>query len=329
MKIKTLCEKIGNDLSIVQKRGGIESQWPFLLPELEKYIGADIILLLNKSINDDLSYNKSIEQISKKFKYPSKIAQYILFTHSFNVLDSESRIKLIDNLIKLLEYLREDYLCNNGINKLSSFNIERYIVEEKSNLSDILLINTYLYSYCEKLYPTLMRLGYEYHGPYIYNNKKYIVKEYFDLDKYYDINIPSFKVNNIKIIQQIEGEVYIDFFGHIFGDYKIISANLFIDNSLKTNTTYYLENIQNKYLQLNQLFKDYEVLDYAKNVCKGILFSINRDYDFIENNLKIIHKLDNFKLFFPKEKAVERVNNTSYKDLQKSIFNSFYNVFVK
>lgn len=34
MKIDVLCRKIGLDISIIQKGGAIETQWPFLTPEI-------------------------------------------------------------------------------------------------------------------------------------------------------------------------------------------------------------------------------------------------------------------------------------------------------
>lgn len=56
------------------------------------------------------------------------VTQYISLIHSAKFLPLDQRIKLINNLIKILEELREDYLCNNGINRLKYFDISKYLI---------------------------------------------------------------------------------------------------------------------------------------------------------------------------------------------------------
>ncbi|MDD3178068.1 MAG: hypothetical protein PHR26_00955 [Candidatus ainarchaeum sp.] len=261
------------------------------------------------------------------------ITQYIALIHSANVLPLNKRIELITNLISIIEELRMDYLCNKGINILQNFDISKFLSNDIKQ--DIIpqKISSILYAYTEKLYPTLMRLSFEHHGPYIFNKKKYVVKEYFNLKNQYSNMFPVFNYDNVKIIQEIEGDFNVDFFGHSIGDYKIVNSILVVDNEIISDTNKFLEEILINFINLDKLFLEYTVEDYAKNLTNGLFYSlkplttlINKDWVPSKN---IIAKLNGFKLFFPRDKIINYIKSTDINEIEFKVYLSFKNIFIK
>lgn len=176
-----------------------------------------------------------------------------------------------------------------------------------------------------------MRLSFEHHGPYIFKNKKYIVKEYFNLDSCYFQKYPIFDFNNVKIIEEIEGDPEIDFFGHAIGNYKIINSLLVVDDKIIKNTEDFYNVIFNKFLELDKLFLEYDVKDYAKNLTYGLYFSLkplttllNLDWN---PKSEVIDEINKFKLFFPKDKVINYIKSTDIKDIEKKVYLSFKEIF--
>lgn len=324
--------KIGKDLCRIQKGGGIDTQWPFILPDFETSFGKDIIEHLNLVLTEFLKTH-TITDAANLFVYPSKVSQYILLIHSAEHLDKADKEKLLFTLISILKILRKDYLCENGINQLNNFYYKDYLEDNKFNEEDQLKaskLSSILYAYLEKLYPTMMRMNFEYHGPYLYNNKRYIVKEYFDLDNNYIIDC-KFDFKNIKIICEIEGDVGIDFFGHIYGDGKTKIIGLYKDNNRLKEVTELFIKVRTLYEYQQSLFLNYDYRDYARNLLLGMFYSLKPFCDRIlldwKPNSNLIEKTRNFKLIFPLERVLENIHKTPEADLEKKITKSFSDLF--
>ncbi len=324
--------KIGKDLSRIQKGGGIDTQWPFVLPDFEISFGEDIINHLNFVLCKFLNTH-TIDDAANLLKCPSKVSQYILLIHSAKHLNKKDRKKLILTLTSILKKLRKNYLCENGTNQLNNFDYKNYLNHTQFTKEDTKKINqlsSTLYAYLEKLYPTMMRLGFEYHGPYIYNNKKYIFKEYFDLNNNY---IPNCKIDykNIKIVYEIDNDVYVDFFGHIYGDGKTKVVGLYIDGNKISDITEVFNKIKDIYEYQKSLFLNYNYKDYAKNLVFGIFFSLKPICDKIGVDWKprknVIEKTKNFKLIFPLENVLNKIHQTPTEDLERKITKSFSEIF--
>lgn len=316
-EIEKLCKKIGKDLAVVQKNGGIDTQWPFIVNEIESYIDQEFIINLKKSI--DSNYLDS--------KYPSAISQYALLLHSVKHLDLDKRIEITNKIIDIQKNLRKDYLCYEN-NQLIDFNISKYI-ENSTDQNKIKLISSLLFSFYEKIYPTLMRLGYEYHGPYVYENKSYIVKEYYDMDLLHKIDVPSFPFKNLKIIEEVDGYIVIDYFGHIYGDYKINNVSLFVDDLPIKDINAVYDLVYDNYVQLLDLQKDYTISDYAISFTKNLFWTLDKKDNKYFPTKELLEKLKDFKLFFSREKIRKSIEERSVTDLEESIFVSFYDLFKK
>ncbi len=321
LEIEKLCKKIGKDLAVVQKSGGIDSQWPFIISELEPYIDKEFIYYLK----DSIASNNLNDQ------YPSSLSQYILLIHSARHLDLEDRKTIVNKIIELQKQKRKDYLCIDN-NQLINFDISNYILQNNLENNKIKLISSLLFSFYEKIYPTLMRLGYEFHGPYILDNRKYIVKEYYNMDKYYDSNIPYFPWKNLKIVEEYEGDLIIDYFGHILGDYNITNASLFIDDVLVNTNDRVIEiynQTQENYLKLLAIQKNYAVSDYAITLTKGIFWTLDKKDRKYYPTLELLEKLRYFKPYFSREKLARTIQEKSFTELEDSIADSFLEIFKK
>lgn len=323
--IQQLCEKIGKDLAVVQKNGGIETQWPFLIPEVEHFIGEEFINCLY-----DLLDKITLENLNQqKLNYPSILSQYVVLIHCVKSLPLEKRIQIIQKIIEIQKHLRKDYLCKEN-NQLIGFDISKYVhnkEQESQQKQQIKQTSSLLYSFYERIFPTLMRLGYEFHGPYIYNNKKYIVKEYFYMSSFYNKDIPSFPWNNLKIIEEYTGDLTIDYFGHVSGEYMITDVFLYIDDKYIEDSKDIFNIVKEKYLQLLKLQENYQIKDYAKELTKGIFWSLDRNNNTCNPSKELLEKLDSFKPFYPKDKIIASISSKPLELLEKEIFNSFYNVF--
>lgn len=319
LEIEKLCKKIGKDLAVVQKSGGIDSQWPFIISELESYIGEEFICCLKDSL--------TLDYLSKQ--YPSALSQYILLIHSAKYLDLEDRKTIVNKIIELQKQKRKDYLCIDN-NQLINFDIYKYLLQNNIDNSKIKLISSLLFSFYEKIYPTLMRLGYEFHGPYVFNNRKYIVKEYYDMIGYYNQDIPSFPWKNLKIIEEYEGDLVIDYFGHILGEYSIKNAYLFIDDN-PINTNEKLNEIYNttqqNYLKLLTNQKNYSISDYAIILTNGIFWTLDKKSRKYNPSSELLEKLKDFKPYFSREKLSKSIQEKLFTDLENSIADSFLKIF--
>lgn len=322
-EIEQLCKKIGKDLATVQKNGGVETQWPFLIPEVEEFIKDEFIEKL-RDILDKIDVNNLKQQ---KINYPSILSQYVVLIHSAKILPLEKRIKIIQKIIEIQKYLRKDYLCEKN-NQLIGFDISKYIQEKETiQKQQIKQISSLLYSFYERIYPTLMRLGYEYHGPYIHKDKKYIVKEYFYMSSFYNKKIPVFPWNNLKIIEEYSGDITIDYFGHVFGDYTIKEVFLYIDDKHIEDTKQIFTITKEKYLELLKQQQEYQTKTYAIELTNGIFWSLDRNNNTYSPSKELLEKLESFKLFYPKEKIIASISSKPIEVLEKEIFNSFYSIF--
>jgi hypothetical protein len=318
LEIEKLCKKIGKDLAVVQKYGGIDSQWPFIISELELSIDKEFICCLK----DSAASNNLTNQ------YPSSLSQYLLLIHSARHLDLEGRKTIVNKIIALQKQKRKDYLCIDN-NQLINFDISKYLLHNNLENNKIKLISSLLFSFYEKIYPTLMRLGYEFHGPYVFNNKKYIVKEYYDMEEYYNKIIPSFPWRNLKIIEEYDGNLVIDYFGHILGEYSIKSAYLFIDDNPITDEklTEIYNTVQQNYLKLLTNQKDYSVSDYAITLTNGIFWTLDKKSKKYNPSPELLEKLKDFKPYFSREKLSKSIQEKSFTDLENSIADSFLKIF--
>jgi len=335
-KIKELCKVIGRDLSKLHKGDTASALWPFIPNEAEYYVGEFFINDLYSLIKKLKEKNYSNEQIAKLFKSPSKIAQYFTLFHSAKVLEINQREELAKDLISYLSFYREDAFCNNKNNKLNqlSFDIKKLSMNDKGNqlsnkLSALLLL------YLEILYPTMMRLGHEFHGVYKKGGKKIFVKEFFNLNPISLGLDEEFSFKKIKIVEEIGGDIDLDFFNHLFKSPKKISYYVEVDDrlvqDLELEEVY--KTIEEKINKIISKINNYSRKDWFKVYCRGLFHS----FDSLKKELgiqpmippELFLKIDKVDFRIPVEKVVEFTKGHTREEIEEITRNSYLKIFAE
>jgi hypothetical protein len=332
--IKKLCEVIGRDLSKLHKGDTASALWPFIPNEAEYYVGEFFIKELYSSIKRLKKKNYSNEQIAKLLGSPSKIAQYFTLFHSANILDVNQRLELADDLINYLSFYRENAFCNNKNNRLKKYSFD--INKLSSNENNITIgnkLSALLLLYLEILYPTMMRLGHEFHGVYKKDSKKIFIKEFFNLDPTSLNLVEKFPFKKIKIVEEIEGDIDLDFFNHLFQSPKKVASYIEVDDILIQDAELegVYQTIEKKVNEIISKTKNFSRKDWFKVYGRGLFHSFDTLKKELDTSLEIpqglFSKIDNEDFRIPIEKVMEFTKGHTREEIGQITKNSYLKIF--
>jgi hypothetical protein len=211
--------------------------WPepmFHPAEANEYVYVPFFLLLDLMLNRLERQGYNDQELAELFISPSRIA-HITYLFPGIRCTSLRREKAVDLCLKVLKYMacfRTDPFCPDGTNRLWS---KSHVQKESENLIRLeptqecmetrMLIgklNAILFSYTELIYFCHHSFGHEFHGPYLVEGEKVIVREYFDLKPEFwrfSEDLPFEKLKFTSRYSRSSG-FFIDFTG------RLISTNL-------------------------------------------------------------------------------------------------------
>ena len=189
--------------------------------------------------------------------------------------------------------------------------------------------------YLEILYPTMMRLGHEFHGIYEKNGRKIFIKNFFNLNPVSLGLKEEFPFKKIKIVEEIEGDLVLDFFNHLFKSPRKISSYVEIDNKLVEGEK--LEKIHRAIeIKINKVVenvKNFSRKDWFKVYARGLFYSFDTLKKELNISLKIPNELfsriDNEDFKIPIEKVMEFTKNHTRKEIEKITTQSYLKIFKK
>ena len=331
--IKELCSVIGKDLSKLHKGDTASALWPFIPNEAEYYVGSFFIKKIYPLIKTLKSRGYTEEKIAKLFGTPSKIAQYFTLFHSAKVLKKEERLELAKDLVNYISYYREDPFCKKT-NRLKRYSFDsKNLSSEKENIIMSNKISALLLLYLEILYPTMMRLGHEFHGVYEKESRRFFVKEFFNLNPI-SLGIDNkFPFKNIKIVEEIDGEVELDFFNHLFRSSKKTSSYVEIDGEVVSGDKLkdvYVE-LEDKIKSIISKTKDFSRKDWFKVYARGLFNSFDELKKETGASLEIpselFAKIDQADFKIPIEKVMEFTQNHTRKEIEEITTKSYLKIF--
>jgi len=333
-KLIKLCRVIGKDLSKLHKGDTLSALWPFTPNEAEYYVGSFWIEQLEGTITKLKEKRYSRKEIAELFGYPSKIAQYFTLFHSAKVLDLKKRIQLATDLLDYIDYYREDPFCENGANILKKQIIDVDLLDQNPELLKIGdKLTALMLLYLEILYPTMMRLGHEFHGPYKIGGKNIFVKDFHNLQPLSLGIEASFPFNNIKIVEEIEGNVELDFFNHLVKSSKKKAISISINGNQKNlkELKEDLEKIENSINQIIGKIKLFDKKDWFKVYARGIFNSSCKLNLELGKDCKppkeVFKKIDEENFSIQIEKIVQLNKSRAMKEIEKITTMSFLKIF--
>jgi len=333
-KIKKLCEVIGKSLAKLHKGDTASALWPFIPNEAEYYVGIFFIKDLYETIKKLKEKNYTNQQIAELLDNSSKIAQYFTLFHSAKILKPLERVELAMDLMEFLSHFRKDIFCEEGNNILNNpqYNI-KYLNKNSQDIKLSNKLSALLLLYLEILYPTMMRMGHEFHGIYKEGDKKIFVKEFFNLNPLSLGIKENFPIKKIKIVEEVDGKIELDFFNHLFVSPKKISSYVEIDSKIVCG-----EDLKKNYNDLEEKIKKiiyktnlYSRKDWFKVYAKGIFQSMKnlKDELNVSDNVpsKLFEKIENedFRLLI--DKVVEFTKNHTKEQIEEITKNSYLNIF--
>lgn len=331
-KIIKLCEVISEDLSKLHKGDTVSALWPFTPNEAEYYIGEFFIKELYETIEKLKKRGYSKGEIAKLFYNPSKIAQYFTLFHSAKILKPNQRKELAEDLMEFLSYYRKDIFCEEGNNRLlnTEFDISNL---KKSNVSITNKLSAILLLYLEILYPTMMRMGEEFHGIYEKEGGKIFIKEFFNLDPLSLDLKEKFPVKEVKIVEERGGRIELDFFNHLFKTSKKNSSYILVNKNLvgEEDAKKVYNKIEEKIEDIISKTEKYSRKDWLKVYARGIFYSIKNLKDELNMPNEIPPELfkkieeEDFKL--PIKKIVRFNRDHSREEIKQITKRSFLKIF--
>ncbi|MEW6716527.1 MAG: hypothetical protein AB1345_03335 [Chloroflexota bacterium] len=206
---------------------------PYSTPaECEFYLADEFLQSFYNDIAQLNQQGYSLENIARKFKFPSRIAQTLWpFGHTVDV-NEEFKQKLIElsyTIIKLLSYYREDPYNSDGkniiwsSNQIKSFYSNNIMHEKGSDFFDkskllISRVEGTLWMYSELLYFSIHEICKEFHGPYQMSDGRIVlVREYYDLKPGFWEFTKDFPCESVRVfeIYQKGTDISLDFFGRL------------------------------------------------------------------------------------------------------------------
>lgn len=336
--LRKLCKRISKDLAELHKGDTASALWPFTTNEVEFYVGEFFIKDLYETIEKLKSKGYSDEQIAKLIEKPSKIAQYFTLFHSAKWLRLEERKKLANNLIDFISYYRVDPFCSNRTNilKPNVFNkrllhlhleTDQEAIEIEKSISALLLL------YLELLYPTMMRLGHEFHGPYKIKNKLLFIKEFYNLKSQHFKFAKFFPFEKLTLVEEINKKPEIDFFNHLFYMPPKKAVAILVNGKKLPSQEFkeIFEIVEKKIKKINSLCSNFTKKDWLKSLSKGLFYSIKNLKEKLNENYEpprlLLKKIKN-ETFFIDIKKIKRFNVVhTKKQLQRIICKSFLKIF--
>lgn len=334
-EIELLCKTIAKDLARLHKGDTASALWPFIPNEAEYYVGTYFIKELYNQIKVLKEKGYSSSEIATLFKNPSKIAQYFTLFHSATILDYPKRIELTKDLINLLKYYRKDVFCldeNNVLNtslnlKLENLESEEEYLEFSKKISAILLL------YLEVLYPTMMRLGHEFHGVYQEKGKKIFIKDFFNMVPSSLGLVEKFPAKEIRIVEEIEESLKIDFFNHLIFPPQVKRTYVQVDNNILNKTElkefYFL--LEKRVNEIILKTVNFTRKDWFKVYSKGLFnsFSSLKEKSKTEGGIppEVFKKIESEDFRLPIDKIVEFNKVHSQEEIEKITLNSFIKIF--
>jgi hypothetical protein len=136
-------------------------------------------------------------------------------------LGIEEREKLALWLLNFINYYRKDPFCLNRTNILRKKVFDSNIIalglnRDEETLKNAGKITSYLLLYLELIYPTMMRLGQEFHWPYKHKEKIIFVKEFYNLKSFSRF----FPFKNVVIVEELKNFQRLTFSTIFFSNQK-------------------------------------------------------------------------------------------------------------
>ncbi|MFH0715057.1 MAG: hypothetical protein V1847_04655 [Candidatus Diapherotrites archaeon] len=162
-EVRQWCAIAGEDLARLHKGNTIGALWPFTFNEAVSYIGPEFMQTLFQA-NQTLKQSHSAEEIARLFNHPSKISNFFMyFQGSRKTLSVEQRNELATDLIGYFKFYKSDF-GQKTLNGEKTSDIQFSFDSDVLPLENRIVASMMLY--LEMAYPTMMRLGHEFHGPY-------------------------------------------------------------------------------------------------------------------------------------------------------------------
>lgn len=335
-KIVELCKTLGKDLAVLYKGDTFSALWPFTTNEAEFYIGEFFIKELFKTITKLKKKGMKKEEIAKLFERPSKIAQYFTFFHSAKVLRRKDRVSLANDLIEFISYYRKDPFCKKKENVLKehTFNskllevpLSRELVKIEQAVTSLLLL------YLELIYPTAMRLGHEFHGPYKKGKSYLLVKEFFNLKPQYLKFKTKIPFARIICVEETKEKPELDFFNHLVRMSERKKAVIILNSKVlnKKESERLFEKLESAIHKINVEASKLSKKDFLKLLAFGYFYSIRNLKTKLSEKVKLpkqlFRKIETEDFFIDREKIKKQITQKSLQELEKKVTKSFLRIF--
>jgi len=338
IELQTLCKTIGEHLAILHKGDTVSALWPFIITELEFYAGEEFIKKLFYAITELKNKGHSIEEIAQLFSNPSKIAQYFCLFHSAKCLKLDERKQLALDLIDCIHYYRKDPFCTNKSNVLNEKIVNKAILNAQlsvnsNEISTANKISALTLMYLEIVYPTIMRLGHEFHGPYKQENNFITIKEFYDLKSEFMPLSKEFPFKNIIIVEKTEEPTQLDFFNHLIYMPKRSASAIFIDSKQATQkeAEEALQKIEWALTLISSMHANCTKKEWLKSASNNLFYSIKKLSDKLNCDWKPAHslmdKIENQEFNINLDKIIKFQNTHSQQELQNITTESFLSIF--
>ncbi|MEM4330703.1 MAG: hypothetical protein QW273_01700 [Candidatus Pacearchaeota archaeon] len=186
--------------------------------------------------------------------------------------------------------------------------------------------------YLEILYPTMMRFGHEFHGPY--TSKNFFIKEFYNLKSPHFEFSNLFPFDNIILIEELEGYPEVDFFNHLLKPSKKRAVAILINKRLISEEEYdhVLKKILNSLKRISKKSSVYLKKEWLKTLARRIFFSVEdlRKRAMIDKEIflsEVYKKSDNEKFVFQVKQVAEKNKERTKRELEVIIKNSLLKIF--
>ncbi len=215
-EIIKLAKQMGEDLADLHSGDTLSALWPFTPNDLSHYLGKEFCRDLLNTFRELKKKDYSNKEIARLFEHPTLVTTYLTYLNDSD-LSNEERFELANQIFEVLKVVRKDPYCKGKLNILQDSFVDKSLFS-KDFMKDISLTNKIsflLFMYLELIYPTSMRLGYSFHGPYEEKGERYWVKDYFHLKNPFIKEIKDFPYDQITIVEKISTNPKVDFFNHL------------------------------------------------------------------------------------------------------------------
>ncbi len=287
-ELSKLAMVLGKDMARILKRNHVKAQWPFTVTEMGFFVGNFVIPDLWSQLKEIRS-KLDIPKIAKMFKKPSRIGNYyMIIPWVENSFTKKELRELSQTLFDCIKSMRKgDVYCSNGKNIIftnEEINKMKKLNNWKKELETLKKINGSLSLYLEILYPGLMSIGHEFHGPYEVDEEKYVVREYYDLNPEF-LNT-EFPFQKITIYEKISKEPFFDFTNHVITNEEVTEFRIECDDKGVGNVDAFLKNLLSSIEKVSLSFYEYKKSDWLKHSLKGFYHSFSEIGKYLGKELK-------------------------------------------